>query len=73
MYQHLSNIAIDELGESLIDRFYTEHPNNSLCVDIEGFAAEYLGLTIGYETFNEKDVEGFLGDGDERYDVVPRF
>lgn len=27
MYQHLSNIAIDELGESLIDRFYTEHPN----------------------------------------------
>ncbi len=70
MYQHLSNIAIDELGESLIDRFYTEHPNNSLCVDIEGFASEYLGLTIGYETFKERDVEGFLGDGETAVSVL---
>ncbi len=70
MHQHLSNIAIDELGESLIDRFYTEHPNNSLCVDIEGFATDYLGLAIGYETFEEKEVDGFLGDGETSVSVV---
>ena len=54
----------------LVDRFYTEHPNNSLCVDIEGFASEYLGLTIGYETFKERYVEGFLGDGETAVSVL---
>lgn len=64
MHQLLSNLEIDELGDSYIQMFYDAYPNNSLCVDIEGFA-EYLGLTIVYETFAGKDTDsiGFLADG----------
>lgn len=65
MKQHLSNKETDELGESYISTFYKKYPNNSLCVDIEGFATDYLGLKIEYETFagDDTDTIGFLADG----------
>ncbi len=65
MKQHLSNRETDELGEYYIARYYKLSPSNSLCVDIEGFVTEYLGLDIQYRTFAEKaaDTIGFLADG----------
>ena len=65
MNQLLSNKETDELGERLIGMFYKENPVKSLCVDIEGFATDYLKLKIEYETFagEDDDTIGFLGDG----------
>ena len=65
MNQLLSNKETDELGERLIGLYCKEKSINSLCVDIEGFATDYLKLNIEYETFagDDTDTIGFLGDG----------
>ena len=65
MKQHLSNKETEELGESYIARYYKLSPSDSLCVDIEGFATECLGLDIQYRTFANEDSDtiGFLADG----------
>jgi Zn-dependent peptidase ImmA (M78 family) len=65
MKQHLSNQETEELGESYIARYYKLSPSDSLCVDIEGFATECLGLDIQYRTFANEDSDtiGFLADG----------
>ena len=64
MKNTLSNQEIDELGEGVYSSFVKSQPLNSLCVDIEGLA-EYLGMTIEYADFAEKDRErlGFLANG----------
>ena len=61
----LSNTETDELGEKYIAKYYKTSPIDSLCVDIEGFATECLGLDIRYCSFAEEDLEtlGFLSDG----------
>lgn len=63
----LTNTESDELGEAYISDYYAKYPSNSLCVDIEGFAKDYLKLDIVYESIAEtdKDKIGFLADGKE--------
>ncbi len=58
---------IEALCEAMIkDFFRSRHYTNSLCVDIEAFVSEYLGLSIAYETFAEPDPGriGFYADGE---------
>ena len=62
----ISNRELEELGEGLI-RHYLEQARVYMagrCIDIEGLA-NYLGLTIVFETFAEEDRDkvGFLADG----------
>ena len=62
----ISNRELEELGEGLI-RHYLEQARVHMagrCIDIEGLA-NYLGLTIVFETFAEEDRDkvGFLADG----------
>ena len=57
---------IENLCEAMIkDFFRSRHYTNVLCVDIEAFVKEYLGVPIVYETFAEPDPGrvGFLSDG----------
>ena len=57
---------IENLCEAMIkDFFRSRHYTNVLCVDIEAFVREYLGVPIVYETFAEPDPGrvGFLSDG----------
>ena len=56
----LSNRETDELGESIIRKYCKRFPSNSLCVNIEGFARDFLGLNIVYGSFAGPD-EGTLG------------
>ncbi len=57
---------LDAPGEGL-SRDYTKktHRWNALCFDVEGFITDYLGLSICYESFAEKDSSkiGFLANG----------
>jgi hypothetical protein len=66
MKSFISSQELEALGDGL-SRDYIEKTNtrNSLCFDIEGFITDYLGLTILYETFAEKDSTkiGFLANG----------
>ena len=62
----ISNRELDELGDGLV-RHYLAHSGmqaTARCIDIEGLA-NFLGLTITYEIFAEKDFDkiGFLSDG----------
>ena len=62
----ISNSELDELGDGLV-RHYLAHSGmqaTARCIDIEGLA-NFLGLTVTYETFAEKDFDkiGFLSDG----------
>ena len=62
----ISNRELDELGDGLV-RHYLAHSGmqaTARCIDIEGLA-NFLGLTVTYETFAEKDFDkiGFLSDG----------
>ena len=63
---YISSQELEALGEGL-SRDYMEKANrwNSMCFDIEGFITDYLGLTICYESFAEKDTSkiGFLANG----------
>ena len=57
---------LDSLGEGLVrDYAKRTHSWNAICLDIEGFVTDYLGLKIVYETIREEDrpVLGFLADG----------
>lgn len=61
----LNNEAIDELGEAMIRKYLGADAENCFCVDIEGFVTEFLGSSIQYWTFAEKDPDkiGFVSDG----------
>ena len=66
MKKFTTNDEIESLCEAMIkDFFKSRHYTNVLCVDIEGFVEEYLGIPIIYETFAETDPGriGFLADG----------
>ena len=57
---------LDSLGEGLVKDYAKKtHRWNSMCLDIEGFITEYLGLNIVYETISEEDKSklAFLADG----------
>ena len=57
---------LNALGEGLSkDYIKKTHRRNVLCFDIEGFITDYLGLTVCYESFAEKDSSkiGFLANG----------
>jgi hypothetical protein len=61
-----TNDEIENLCEAMIkDFFKSKHYTNVMCVDIEAFVKEYLGVPIVYETFAEPDAGrvGFLSDG----------
>ena len=61
-----SNDEIESLCEAMIkDFFKSKHYTNVMCVDIEAFVREYLGVPIVYETFAEPDPGrvGFMSDG----------
>ncbi len=61
-----TNNEIENLCEAMIkDFFKCKHYSNVMCVDIEAFVREYLGVPILYETFAEPDPGrvGFLSDG----------
>lgn len=59
---------LDALGEGL-SKDYTKkaHKQNELPFDIEGFITGYLGMTIIYESFAERDQDkiGFIANGIE--------
>ena len=63
---YISNRELEELGEGLT-RHYLENAHVQMaarCIDIEGLA-NYLGMTVVFETFAEEDRDkvGFLADG----------
>ena len=57
---------LDALGEGLV-RDYTNKTRrwNAICLDIEGFIKDYLGLSVVYEKFAEEDRSkiGYLANG----------
>ena len=56
MKRFTSNDEIENLCEAMIkDFFKSKHYTNVMCVDIEAFVREYLGVPIVYETFAESD------------------
>ena len=66
MKRFTTNDEIENLCEAMIkDFFKSKHYTNVMCVDIEAFVQEYLGVPIVYETFAELDPGrvGFLSDG----------
>ncbi len=68
-----TNNEIENLCEAMIrDFFKSKHYTNVMCVDIEAFAQEYLGLSIVYESFAEPDPGriGFLSDGKRPLSVL---
>ena len=72
MKRFTTNDEIESLCEAMIkDFFKSRHYTNVLCVDIEGFVEEYLGIPIVYETFAEEDPGriGFLADGERPLSV----
>ena len=72
MKKFTTNDEIESLCEAMIkDFFKSRHYTNVLCVDIEGFVEEYLGIPIVYETFAEADPGriGFLADGERPLSV----
>ena len=60
-----SNDEIDELGEGLIRRYLGSEADQTCCVDIEGFATDFLRLPLLYCGFAEADSDkiGFIADG----------
>ena len=57
---------LDVLGEGLVKDYAKKtHRSNAMCLDIEGFITDYLGLSIAYEDIAEEDKSkiGFLSDG----------
>ena len=72
MKRFTSNDEIETLCEAMIkDFFKSRHYTNVMCVDIEGFVQDYLGVSIVYETFAEDDPGriGFLSDGERALKV----
>ena len=57
---------LDVLGEGIVKDYAKKtHRSNAMCLDIEGFITDYLGLSIAYEDIAEEDKSkiGFLSDG----------
>lgn len=57
---------LEELGEAIVKEYIKKtKQTNCLCVDIEGFITNYLGMNIQYDNFAETDNGriGFLSDG----------
>lgn len=56
---------IDELGEGLIRQYLGADAGRTCCVDIEGFATDFLKLPLLYRSFAEQDTDkiGFISDG----------
>ena len=66
MRRYTSDDEIESLCQAMIQDFFrSRHNTNGLCVDIEAFVTDYLGLQIVYESFAEQDPGriGFLSDG----------
>ncbi len=66
MKRFTSYDEIETLCEAMIKDFFRgKHYTNALCVDIEAFVKEYLGLQIVYDSFAEPDPGrvGFYADG----------
>ena len=64
---------IEQLNEGLIKCFLKKmNYKNVLCVDIERFVTEFLGLDVIYETFAEDDPDrvGFFSDGVRQLMVI---
>jgi len=64
--QYTSFEELETLCEAMIkDFFRSRHYTNVLCVDIESFVQEYLGMSVLYESIAEEDAGriGFLSDG----------
>ena len=63
---YVSNRELDELGAGLVRRYLDRSGMQGAekCIDIEGLA-NFLGLTVVYEQFAERDQDkiGFLSDG----------
>ncbi len=67
MKKFTSYDEIETLCEAMIKDFFRgKHYTNVLCVDIEAFVKEYLGIPIVYESFAEPDPGrvGFYADGE---------
>ena len=61
-----TNDEIERLCEAMIRDFLkSRHCADALCVDIETFVTQYLGIPVVYESFAELDPGriGFLSDG----------
>ena len=65
MNNYVSLKELDEIAQELIKNFLKKD-KDTVCVDIERFATEYLGLNIKYVNIAENDLQktGFLGDGE---------
>ena len=64
---------LDVLGEGLVKDYAKKvHRSNAMCLDIEGFITDYLGLSIAYESIAEEDMSkiGFLADGKSPLEVT---
>ena len=66
MNSYISNRELDELGDGIVRRYLARSGMHGAerCIDIEGLA-NFLGLTVVYEQFAERDLDkiGFLADG----------
>ena len=61
MKRFTSNDEIENLCEAMIkDFFKSKHYTNVMCVDIEAFVREYLGVPIVYETFAEPHLQNLI-------------
>lgn len=60
-----SHEELDEIGETVVRQYYAKEEFPPFCVDIEGLAKEYLGLSLCYQSFAEGDPDkiGFISDG----------
>lgn len=65
MKRFTTNEEIENLCEAMIKDFFRSRQTEPLCVDIEAFVTEYLGIPVVYETFAEPEPGriGFLSDG----------
>ena len=58
MKEKIDQDRINELTEKIVENYLRkkrQRPEDVICVDIEGIAAEYFGKDIVYERFAEKD------------------
>lgn len=62
----VTNAELEELGESLIFKFYGNTKPPPLCIDIEGFVKNFLKASIVYVSIAEEDRDklGFTSDGE---------
>ena len=58
MNSYISNRELDELGDGIVRRYLARSGMHGAerCIDIEGLA-NFLGLTVVYEQFAERDLD----------------